>query len=84
MYDHGECHTCGEHMRERRVRQEFWIKGKLLVIEDVPGGVCPQCGEGVVKAEVGQAIAALIDDSKRLRRARTMTVPVLRFARKIA
>ena len=71
-------------MKERRVKQEFWIKGKLLVIEDVPAGVCPQCGERVVKAEVGQAISTLIDDSKHRRKARTMSVPVLRFARKIA
>ena len=71
-------------MKERRVKQEFWIKGKLLVIEDVPAGVCPQCGERVLKAEVGQAISTLIDDSKRRRKARTMSVPVLRFAQKIA
>jgi len=71
-------------MRERRVKQEFWIKGKLVVVEDVPAGVCPRCGEKVVKAEVGRAIPGLIEDSKRLRRARTISVPVLRFARRTA
>jgi YgiT-type zinc finger domain-containing protein len=71
-------------MREKRVKQDFWIRGKLLVIEDVPAGVCPQCGERVVRAQVGQAISSLIDNSKRRRAARTMSVPVLRFANKIA
>ena len=84
MYDYGKCHVCGEQMEERRVKQEFWIKGKLIVIEGVPAGVCPQCGEKVVRADVGREIAALIEDSSRLRKARTMSVPVIRFAKKIA
>ena len=84
MYDYGECHVCGGRMQERRVKQEFWIKGKLVVIEGVPAGVCPQCGEKVVKADVGRSIAALVGDSKRLRKARTMSVPVIKFAREVA
>jgi YgiT-type zinc finger domain-containing protein len=83
-YDYGGCHICGEPMEERRIKQEFWIKGKLIVIEGVPAGVCPQCGEKVVKAEVGRWIAALIKDSKRLRQTRTIRVPVIKFAKEIA
>lgn len=84
MYDYGECHVCGGRMQERRVKQEFWIKGKLVVIEGVPAGVCPQCGEKAVKADVGRFIAALVGDWKQLRKARTMSVPVIRFAREVA
>ena len=83
-YDYGGCHICGERMEEKRSTQEFWIKGKLIVVEDVPAGVCPKCGEKVVKANVGRSVAALIEDSKRLRKARTMSVPVIRFAKEIA
>lgn len=84
MYDYGKCHVCGERMEEKRVKQELWIKNRLVVIEGVPAGVCPQCGEKVVKADVGQGIAALIQDSGLLRKARTMSVPVIRFVKKIA
>jgi YgiT-type zinc finger domain-containing protein len=84
MYDYGVCHVCGERMEEKYVKQDFWIKGKLIVIEEVPAGVCPQCGEKVVKADVGRSIAALVGNSKRLRRARTMSVPVISFAREVA
>ena len=84
MYDYGECHICGERMQERRVKQEFWIKGKLILIEDVPAGMCPQCGEKVVKADVGRAIAALMANPKRLRKVRMISVPVIRFAKEIA
>ncbi len=82
-YDYGECHICGEQMEERQIKQEFWIKGKLIVIEDVPAGICPQCGERVVKAEVGRSIAALIEDSKRLRKARMISVPVISFVKAV-
>lgn len=84
MYDYGRCHVCGERMEQRRINQEFWIKGKLIVIKGVPAGVCPRCGEKVVKAEVGRWIAALIADSKRLRKVRMMSVPVISFAKEIA
>ena len=79
-YNYGKCHVCGERMREQRIKQDFWLRGRLVVIEDVPAGVCPQCGEKVVRAAVGQQIATLVDDARRIRRARTLSVPVLRFA----
>ena len=84
MYDYGKCHICGERIVEKYVKQDFWIKGKLIVIERVPAGVCPQSGEKVVNADVGQSIAALVGDSKRLRRTRMMAVPVIKFAREAA
>ena len=84
MYDYGACHICGEQMEEKHINQDLWIKGKLIVIERVPAGVCPQCGERIVKADVGQSIAALVGDSKLLRKARTIPVPVIRFAREVA
>jgi len=39
-YDYDGCHLCGGHMKEKRIKQDFWIKGKLIVIENVPAGVC--------------------------------------------
>ncbi len=83
-YDYGRCHTCGERMKEKRIKQDLWVKGKLIVIENVPAGVCPQCGEKVVKAEIGQRIASLVEPRTRLRTARTLTVPVIRFTKAVA
>ena len=84
MYDYGRCHICGARLQEKSINQGFWIKGKLIVIEGVPAGVCPQCGEKVVRADVGRRILALVEDSMRLRKARTISVPVMRFAEEIA
>jgi len=44
-YDYGECHVCGGKMSEQIVKQEFWLKDQLVVIDELPAGVCEQCGE---------------------------------------
>jgi YgiT-type zinc finger domain-containing protein len=83
-YDYGKCHICGEQMQEKRINQDFWLKGKLVVIESVPAGVCPQCGEKVVRADVGRQLATLIGNVRRLPKRRTITVPVIRYAKELA
>jgi YgiT-type zinc finger domain-containing protein len=83
-YDYGRCHVCGERMEERQIKQDFWIRGKLIIIEGVPSGVCPQCGEKVVRADVGCQIAALIENSNRLPKVRIVSVPVIQFAADVA
>ncbi|MGH7165070.1 MAG: type II toxin-antitoxin system MqsA family antitoxin [Nitrospiraceae bacterium] len=84
MYDYGKCHVCSGKIRPQRISQDFWIRNRLIVIEDVPAGVCPQCGEKVVKAEVGRRLAAVIEDTKGMRKARAMSVPVIQFKEGVA
>ena len=66
-YDYGKCQVCGEQMVERQIKQDFQVKGDLIVIEDVPAGVCPQCGGKVVRADVGRQIATLIAGEERVK-----------------
>jgi YgiT-type zinc finger domain-containing protein len=83
-YNYGKCHVCGEQMQERKVSQDFWVKNKLVIIESVPAGVCPQCGERVVRAEVGRQLANLIGNLSRVAKRKTITVPVIKYAREAA
>lgn len=83
-YDYGNCHVCGEQMQERRIKQDFWLKGKLIVIESVPAGVCPQCGEKIVKADVGRQLTTLITNLRRVPRKKTIVVPVIRYVKAVA
>ena len=83
-YDYGKCHVCGEQMQERRINQDFWLKGKLIVIESVPAGVCPQCGEKIVKADVGRQLATLIANLRRVPKRKTIAVPVIRYVKAVA
>lgn len=71
-------------MEEKQIKQDFWIRGKLIIIEGVPSGVCPQCREKVVRADVGRQIAALIENSNRLPKVRKVLVPVIQFAADVA
>jgi YgiT-type zinc finger domain-containing protein len=84
MYNYGDCHVCGGEMQAKRIKQDFWIKNKLVVIEDVPAGVCSQCGEKVVTADVGRRLAGSLKDTARRRNARTIAVPVIRLAKDVA
>jgi len=79
MYNYGECEICNTPLQERNIQQDFWIKGKLVVIENVPAGVCPKCGEKVVNAGVGEHIAGLLKDSERIDKAPTISVPLIKY-----
>jgi YgiT-type zinc finger domain-containing protein len=66
-------------MHEQMIKQDFWVHGELIVIDNVPAGVCPQCGAKVVQAEVGRRIAALLGNAERIAKAPRMVVPVVRL-----
>ena len=51
VYDYGKCHVCDTPMVEKTILQDFWIKNKLIVIENIPAGVCPQCGEAYAASQ---------------------------------
>jgi len=84
MYDYGKCHVCNTPLIEKIVQQDFWIKDRLIVIERIPAGVCPQCGEKIVNAEVGQHIAELLKDNKRINKAPTISVPIIKYEEAMA
>ncbi len=79
MYNYGKCEICNGTLEEKHIQQDFWLKGKLVVIEEVPAGVCPRCGEKVVKAEVGERITELLNDSNRINTAPTISVPLIEY-----
>lgn len=80
-YDYGECDICNTPMEEKCIKQDFWIRGELIIVEDVPSGVCPQCGEKIVKADVGRWIAKLLGNTERISKAPRISVPAIKFDR---
>jgi YgiT-type zinc finger domain-containing protein len=78
-YDYGVCDVCGTPMHERSIKQDFWVRGELIVIDNVPAGVCPQCGAKIVKADIGRHIAELLGNTERIATAPRMAVPVVRL-----
>ncbi len=78
-YDYGECENCDTPMQEQRIKQDFWIRDELIVLDNVLAGVCPQCGAKVVRADVGSRIADLLNNPERIATAPHISVPVLSF-----
>ena len=76
-YAYGECEICNTPMQEKYIKQDFWIRGELIVVEDVPAWVCPQCGEKIVKADVGRWIAKLLENIERIAKAPKISVPAI-------
>jgi YgiT-type zinc finger domain-containing protein len=78
-YVYGRCEVCGETMKEKQIKEDFWIKDELFVIENVPAGVCQRCGEKIVNAEVGHRILKLLNHSDAIANAPKMSVPKLKY-----
>jgi YgiT-type zinc finger domain-containing protein len=78
-YDYGRCDVYDTAMVEKHIKQDFWIRGELIVIENIPVGVCPQCGEKVVRAEIGQLAIKLIKDSDKIAKVPRISVPSIKF-----
>ena len=52
MKDFGDCTFCGGEVEDKMVEYDYRRLGRLLVISNVPSGVCRQCGEKYFKPEV--------------------------------
>ena len=78
-YDYGKCDICDTPMEEKHINQDFWIRGELIVIEDIPAGVCPRCSEKIVRAEIGQLVIKLIEDPDKIAKAPRISVPSIKF-----
>ncbi|MBI3807745.1 MAG: type II toxin-antitoxin system MqsA family antitoxin [Nitrospirae bacterium] len=52
MKDFGDCTFCGGEVEAKQIEYDYRRMERLLVISNVPTGVCRQCGEKYFKPEV--------------------------------
>lgn len=57
--DYGRCPCSGIYQR-RHVEVRMNVKGKAVVLTNVPQGACPQCGSRVYKAETLERLESLM------------------------
>jgi len=76
--EYSDCFYCGGAVREKTVAREYHWKGKLYVFEDVPMGICNQCGEKVLKPEVAKELEMTV--LKGEKPSREVVVPVYSFS----
>ena len=78
MYDF-TCEHCGGRVRERRVdREALRHKGSFVILEDVPVGVCDQCGARYFDASILRRVAEIGRGTSAT--PRTIEVPVAPYA----
>ncbi len=78
-YAYGDCSFCGSEVTEQLVTVIRLYKGRMVMIEGVPAGVCRQCGERYYQGAVVEAMERLMDVSSP-KVVRRVTVPVMEFA----
>ncbi len=79
-YNYGECEICNAKLVAKRIKQDFWIRGKLVVIDNVPAGVCPRCGAKVVRSAIGKRITKILESPRKWSKASIIRVPVVELS----
>lgn len=74
---YSDCLFCGGAVEEQLIHREFRWQGQLFIFEDVPIGVCSQCGEKVIKPKVAKALDRIVQAKKKPKK--TIKVPVYSY-----
>jgi YgiT-type zinc finger domain-containing protein len=80
-HEYANCSFCGGSVEEQLVSVDYRTKAGLVIIENVPAGVCRQCGEQYYTAEVAKAMERLATEAPV---SRMVTVPVREFSEDVA
>ncbi len=75
QYDN--CFFCESVVEEHLLTRDIRWKGKLVIIENVPTGICSRCGEKFLRPEVAKTIDAALESAKRP--TRVLQVPVYQY-----
>ena len=60
MEPYGDCAYCGGEIVERLQRVDYRVHGQLYILENVPAGICLQCGEQFFTAEVAHRMESVV------------------------
>ncbi|OGB90190.1 hypothetical protein A2625_04325 [candidate division WOR-1 bacterium RIFCSPHIGHO2_01_FULL_53_15] len=78
IYD--DCAYCGGKVVEKNIKKaNFWGEELTALVDNVPAGVCTQCGEKYYKAEVLKVIEKIMKERSAI--VSQAQVPVADFAR---
>lgn len=72
------CEHCGGPIHERKLEMSRKAKGGHILIEDVPTGVCAECGERYYSANVLKSIEETLRGRRKARREERVPVYSLR------
>ncbi|MDI6752094.1 MAG: type II toxin-antitoxin system MqsA family antitoxin [bacterium] len=76
MKRYDDCSFCGGKVLPQRVKVDYWWKGDLTIIENVPAGVCQQCGEEYYDGPIAEEMEHLVKSKEVIR---TISIPVKEY-----
>jgi YgiT-type zinc finger domain-containing protein len=81
-HEYAPCSLCGGEVVAKLVQYEHRWGSKLFVFEDMPAGVCQQCGEAYFTAETVKAMEKAV--LSELKPKRVIEVPIFSYAEVVA
>lgn len=79
-HEYADCSFCGGKVTEKKIQVDYRTGDELVVFENVPAGVCRQCGEKYYTAKVVKALEQMARDKNVA--GRIIHVPVKSFTEK--
>ncbi len=58
-----ECEYCSGNIQSKKVTVNYSYKGKLVIIKDVPVGVCQECGQRYYAAATLEKLDTMAQNS---------------------
>jgi YgiT-type zinc finger domain-containing protein len=74
---YGACESCGGKVVEKRATVDCRFHGRLFEFENVPVGVCQECGQRLYKGPVLEQLERLAASASNIKK--TIQVPVAEF-----
>lgn len=78
MKSKNDCIYCGGEVCEKSERLDYRYHGQLFIVENVPVGVCLQCGEKFLTSTVAKKLEKTV--SKTAEPLRTVAIPIVSLA----
>ena len=72
---YGNCWYCGGEVTEQLQTIDYRLEGKLFILENIPTGVCSQCGEKFFTAKISKKMETLVTTAKPPKK--TAVIPIL-------
>lgn len=82
MVNYDDCSFCKGKVTERRIQKDCWWGDRLIaIVDNVPAGVCEQCGERYYRADVLKEVEKMLQDSGKI--TDNVAIPFADFAKAV-
>ena len=59
-----QCPVCGGQLKKDTIREDAWVEGRLLIIDNLPAKVCQRCDETILDYTTMKKIETIIEKFK--------------------